>query len=69
MLPEGLNFWESLVLGDKKLHCFSQTCTNLLNQSTKNVLANAQAKAGAYVCRAPAEWWRQGEQTRGSNYL
>lgn len=69
MLPEGLNFLESLVIGDKKLHCFSQTCTNLLNQSTKNVLGNAQAKAGAFVCRAPAERWRQGEQARGNNYL
>lgn len=68
MLSEGLSFLESLVIGDK-LHRFSQSCTNLLNQGTKNVFANAQAKAGASVCRAPAEWWRQGEQARGSNYL
>ena len=65
MLPDGLNFLESLVIGDKKLHGFSQTCTNLLNQNTKNVLANAQAKAGAF----PAERWSQGEQAKGSNYL
>lgn len=69
MLPEGLHFLDSLVKSDEKLHGFSHTCTIPLNKSTKAVLANDQNKAGALVCRAPAEWGSQGERTKGSNYL
>lgn len=55
LLLQELNFLGILVIGDRKLYRFSQVCTNLFEQNFKNVLANARAKAGAFVCGAPAE--------------